>query len=170
MLQFDEMQTLEHTKLKPLGICLAVSSCGLILQAKVCPLSYRGPMAQFARKKYGPREDRSQITMRKMLKSLKPLTDNRTKFSSDAKPSYRSLMKSIYPKSAYQQHQSREAKKREQVELLTKSHDPLFALNQRCAKLRSHLKRLTRRSWCTTKSPENLQKHLDLFLHQQFAS
>lgn len=42
--------------------------------------------------------------------------------------------------------------------------DPLIVLNQRMAKLRDHTKRLTRKSWCTTKIKENLEKHIYLYI------
>ncbi|MFS4459815.1 hypothetical protein [Bdellovibrio sp. HCB2-146] len=42
--------------------------------------------------------------------------------------------------------------------------DPLFKINHTCAKLRYHIKRLTRRNWCTTKKPEHLELGLYLYI------
>ncbi|MBK7963583.1 MAG: hypothetical protein IPK04_21735 [Bdellovibrionales bacterium] len=76
-----------------------------------------------------------------------------------------------FPHSIYEVH-NRADKERHRDRLHEKLHkkrfDPLFAVNQRCAKLRSDIRRLTRRSWCTTKKPENLQGQLDLYIVNQF--
>ena len=51
-----------------------------------------------------------------------------------------------------------------QGELKKLLRDPLFYINHSCAMLRDNLKRLSRRTWCTTKKLEQLQKHLDIYL------
>jgi hypothetical protein len=42
---------------------------------------------------------------------------------------------------------------------------PLFKINHTCAMLRANINRLFRRTWCTTKRPEMLKNHLDIYLH-----
>jgi hypothetical protein len=92
-------------------------------------------------------------------------------FYSDAKSSYRKHVEVNFPESSYEVH-NRADKERHRDRLHEKLHkkpfDPLFAVNQRCAKLRNDIRRLTRRSWCTTKKPENLQGKLDLYIVNQF--
>jgi hypothetical protein len=48
-------------------------------------------------------------------------------------------------------------------ELKKLGYDPLFSLNHCCAMIRDNLKRLSRRTWCTTKKIENLQNQLNVF-------
>ena len=58
---------------------------------------------------------------------------------------------------------SDQSKEQLYLNLEKKKFDPMFALNQRCAKLRDDVKRLARRNWCTTKKVENLTKHLIIY-------
>ncbi len=50
-----------------------------------------------------------------------------------------------------------------QGELKRGGFDPLFALNHTCAMFRDHLKRLSRRTWCTTKRASCLQDLLYVY-------
>lgn len=43
--------------------------------------------------------------------------------------------------------------------------DPLFSLNHTCAMLRANINRLFRRTWCTTKVPENLGAHIAMYAY-----
>jgi hypothetical protein len=51
-----------------------------------------------------------------------------------------------------------------QGELKRGGFDLLFALNHSCAMVRDNLKRLSRRTWCTTKRPDRLQCLLNLYI------
>ncbi|MFN8847881.1 MAG: hypothetical protein ACK5W9_13605, partial [Bdellovibrionales bacterium] len=68
----------------------------------------------------------------------------------------------------HETHIARENKEKRRelkyTQLEKKIFDPIFATNQRMAKLRDHIKRLTRRSWCTTKKLINLENHVYLFM------
>ena len=87
--------------------------------------------------------------------------------TTDAHPLYPILIKKYFPHSKHIQVVARDhiKKKRELIYLTErkKIFDPLFAMNQRCAMLRSDIRRLTRRSWCTTKKVTNLRRHLELY-------
>ena len=106
------------------------------------------------------------MALRDLLKDLKakhtPLS-----ITTDAHPLYPKLIKEYFPNTEHIQIISREKVKKQKELLFTKERklvfDPMFALNQRCAKLRADIRRLTRRSWCTTKKIENLQRHLELY-------
>lgn len=172
VLYFDEMETIHHTKCKPLSIGVVVNDEYQILSLQVAEMPAKGRLAAFSVQKYGHRRDDREKMMGEMLREvqsklvLAPVT-----IKSDAKPSYAKHIRSYFPKALYETH-SRVQKDRHRDRLHEKLHkkiyDPLFALNQRCAKLRSDIRRLTRRSWCTTKKLENLQGHLDLYLVSQF--
>jgi hypothetical protein len=163
------MESIEHTKLKPLTIAVALSDDYQILGVKVGRIPAKGHLSDISLKKYGPRENESDQTVDHLLKNLK-LKPQGTSFliKSDAKPNYRKYVKKYFPKNPYQTFHSGENKEKRRLMKYTtlekRIFDPLFATNQRMAKFRDHIKRLTRRSWCTTKIKENLEKHLYLYI------
>lgn len=166
-LQIDEMESIEHTKLKPLSIALAVSGDYQILGVKVGTIPAKGLLAQISKKKYGIRQNQSNLIIDQLLQSLKTTEENFI-IKSDAKPSYQKLIKKYYPHHQYEVFISSENKeKRRELKYTNQEKrifDPIFALNQRIAKFRDHIKRLNRRSWCTTKIKENLEKHIYLYI------
>ena len=170
-LQFDEMETIHHTKCKPLSIVLVVNESYELLEARVAEMPAKGKLAQFSVKKYGTRKDQRAEKMHEAFQSVKAkLLSQPTLIKSDAKPSYQKIVTTCFPKVPYVQFNQAEKKRRLDrlhEKLSKRCFDPLFAVNHKCALLRSHIKRLTRRSWCTTKKPENLQLHLDLFIISQ---
>lgn len=171
-IQFDEMETIHHTKCKPLSIVLAVNEMGLLLEAKVAEMPAKGRLAGFSFQKYGPRKDERNEKLHEVFQILKEKIEFTPQLiRSDSNWSYNKIVNTYFPMTEYIQHNQAE-KKRHQDRLHERLHkkryDPLFKINHKCALLRSHIKRLTRRSWCTTKKPENLQLHLDLFIISQF--
>jgi len=168
-LQFDEMESIEHTKLKPLTVAVAVSEKYEVLGLKVGRIPAKGPLSQISIKKYGPRVNESEQTLDALLGSLR-LKPKGLSFviKSDAKPSYKKKVKKHYPENPYQTFPADQHKEKRRLMKYTnlekRVFDPLFATNQRIAKFRDHIKRLTRRSWCTTKIKENLEKHLYLYV------
>jgi hypothetical protein len=171
ILQFDEMETIHHTKCKPLSISLMVNENYELLEAQVAEIPAKGRLAQLSVKKYGKRQDLSQEAMKVCFESAKKKLENSPiKLMSDAKPSYRKFVKRYFKESLYETH-SRASKDRHRDRLHEKVErrvfDPMFAVNQKCAKLRSCIRRLTRRSWCTTKKVTNLQGHLEIFMAEQ---
>ena len=167
-IQIDEMESIEHTKLKPLTIPICVSSEYKILGQNVGKIPAKGHLAELSRKKYGVRDNEREHALRELLHKLrdelqiKPLT-----ITTDSHPLYPKLIKEYFPEASHISVVSRsmKEKKRELIhhKVTKKVFDPLFALNQRCAKIRSDVRRMTRRSWCTTKKIENLKKHLLLY-------
>ena len=170
-LQFDEMETIHHTKCKPLSIALVVNESYEILEAKVAEMPAKGKLAQFSVKKYGARKDERTEKMHEAFISVKAkLLQLPLLIKSDANPSYQKIVRTHFPQMQYTQFNQAEKKRRLDrlhEKLSKRRFDPLFAVNHKSALLRSHIKRLTRRSWCTTKKPENLQLHLDLFIISQ---
>lgn len=168
-LQFDEMESIEHTKLKPLTVAVAVSEKYQILGIKVGRIPAKGALSQISIKKYGPRPNESEQTLDSLLGNLK-LKPKGPSFviKSDSKPSYKTKVKKYYPENPYQTFHSYQNKEKRRLMKYTnlekRVFDPIFATNQRIAKLRDHIKRLARRSWCTTKIKENLEKHLYLYI------
>ncbi len=171
-LQFDEMETIHHTKCKPLSIAIMVNENYQILSLEVAQIPAKGLLAQVSIKKYGIRPDEREDVLHKSFTELKKrLVTDIEELKSDAKPSYVKFPERYFngvPHFCYSRRDKDRHRDRLHEKFTKKVFDPLFALNQRCAKLRSDIKRLTRRSWCTTKKIENLQGHLDLYLVSQF--
>lgn len=168
-LQFDEMESIEHTKLKPLTIALATSEDYKILGVKIGTIPAKGHLSEFSRKKYGARENQSEKAVKELLENIKINLKNKNfVIKSDAKPSYKRIVQKIFPDNLHQVHIARENKEKKRdfkyTNLEKKVFDPIFSVNQRMAKFRDHIKRLTRRSWCTTKIKENLEKHIYLYI------
>ena len=167
-IQIDELETIEHTKLKPLTIPICVSHNYKILGLTVGKIKAKGHLADISVKKYGPREDQRAQALTELFQGLKkefvppPLT-----ITTDGHPLYPGLVKKFFPESKHIVVNSRDHLKKKRELIYTaerkKIFDPMFALNQRCAMLRSDIRRLTRRSWCTTKKIENLRHHLELY-------
>jgi transposase-like protein len=173
-LQFDEMETIHHTKCKPLSIALVVNEIGELIEAKVAEMPAKGRLAGFSVNKYGPRKDDRLAVLNQVFLAVKSkLLELPQVIKSDANPSYKKIVKEYFSGVRYEQiNRSDKIRHQDRLHerLSKKRFDPLFNVNHKCALLRSQIKRLTRRSWCTTKKPENLQLHLDLFIVAQSLS
>lgn len=168
VLYIDEMESIEHTKLKPLTIPIAVGDNYRIVAAKVGRLPAKGHLASLSVQKYGLRENERLKTLRALMCDIKTkLPGSPLIIRTDKSPFYPALIEEYFPNARHETFNSRKliAKKKEMLFLnhQKKVFDPLFPLNQRFAKLRADIRRLTRRSWCTTKKPENLELHLKLY-------
>jgi hypothetical protein len=165
-LYFDELETIEHTKCKPLSILLFVNERGTLIKAKVAQMPAKGRLAEFSRRKYGLRKDKRDLVLSECLSDISQSILPEI-VRTDGKPSYQKAVKKYWPEINHEIH-LRPEKEKLQTRLhemrQKKKFDPLFRINHMCARLRADLRRLTRRSWCTTKKPENLQMHLDIYL------
>lgn len=163
--QFDEMETFEHTKMKPLSIGLAVTRERRIIAAKVAQMPAKGLLAERSRKKYGPRADHRPKMLRDVLNRVASVADQNVHIRSDMNPSYRRYVREALPGAHYEQFKGIRGCVVGQGELKATSHDPLFSLNHTCAMYRDRVKRLSRRTWCTTKLPERLQDFVDIYAY-----
>ncbi len=168
-LQIDELETIEHTKLKPVTVPICVNDKYKIVGLSVGKIKAKGLLSEIALRKYGPREDQREKSLTELFENLrKNIKSDPLTITTDAHPLYPKLIRKYFPGSKHIQVISRDhlKKKRELVYTAErkKIFDPMFALNQRCAMLRADIRRLTRRSWCTTKKIENLRKHLELYM------
>jgi len=163
-IQFDEMETFEHTKLKPLSIPLIVEKkTRKILALRVCEMPAKGLIAERSRRKYGRRRDDRTKAINSMFKNFKsPLL---RLIESDQNPRYKPIVNVFYPGIEYKQYQGRRGCVTGQGELKEGARDPLFYLNHTCAMIRDSVKRLARRTWCTTKRKEMLEMHLHIYAH-----
>lgn len=154
--QFDEMETYEHTKLKPLSIALAVRvKTGEIIDAKVASMNCHGHMANASRKKYGWREDNRNVACQDVLNIVKKCAKTELTVATDAKRAYITYIRNILPEAAHIQIKGRNDKN---------NGKKIFTLNYTCAKIRNDLSRMARKTWVTTKTMWALQAHLDLYI------
>ena len=163
-IQFDDMETFEHTTCNPLSICIVVENpTRLIIGFKVSKMAARGPLAPRALKKYGPRPDhrkRGRITLFKELQSRILPT---ARIASDLNPHYPPDVQRFFPDAEYVTTRGRRGCVVGQGELKTGGFDPLFSLNHTAAMIRANVNRLFRRTWCTTKKIQGLEDHLSLY-------
>jgi len=164
-IQFDDLETSEHSKCKPLSVCVAVDEkTRKILGFEVSPMPARGPLAPLARRKYGYRKDERQQGWRRLMQTLKPLVSDRATITSDQNPHYPPIVARHFPGAKHVSVKGRRGCIAGQGELKKIGFDPLFSLNHTCAMLRANLNRLFRRTWCTTKKREGLIDHLSLYV------
>ncbi len=169
--QFDDLETSEHTKCKPLSVALAVErKTRKILGFQVSQLPAKGPLARVAVRKYGPRADERSLGWEALMKEIKPHVKEDAVFVSDQNPHYPRFVAKHFPKATHQTVKGRRGCVAGQGELKKIGFDPLFSLNHTCAMLRAHLNRLFRRTWCTTKKRQYLADHIALYVsyHNRF--
>ena len=163
-IQFDDLETSEHSKLKPVSVTLAVDAQSRkILALELSPMPAKGHNARISKQKYGLRRDGRPEALARLFESLRNTVDDEVSFRSDSNPLYLPALKSAFPHATYEQVLSRRACVVGQGELKKIGFDPPFSLNHTCAMLRANLSRLVRRTWCTTKKMERLKLHLFLY-------
>ncbi|MCO5142817.1 MAG: transposase [Oligoflexia bacterium] len=162
-IQFDDLETFEKTKYKPLSVTLSVETdTRRILGIEVSQMAAKGLHAYKA-KKYGHRKDERKNARRRLLKKLQQLTIETPIIQSDSNPYYRRDVKHYFSKAKYVQYIGARGAGTGQGELKKLIYDPLFSLNHTCAMLRANINRLFRKTWCTTKKKECLYAHLMIY-------
>jgi transposase-like protein len=164
-LQFDDLITIEHTKMKPLTVSLAVDAVNrFILGARVAPIGAFGHLAEPSRKKYGRRPNRHRQALGELFDKIAPAVALGALVESDEHHAYPPLVKKHLPGRDYRRYPGGRGAIVGQGELKKLKYDPLFMLNHSCAMLRANVNRLIRKTWCTTKRPDMLQRHLDIYV------
>jgi ribosomal protein L13E len=169
-IEFDDLETFEHSKCKPLSVTLAVESKSRrILGLKVSSMRAKGLLTHKA-KKYGFRLDNRRQKRGELFEEIRPLVEKTAIIKSDSNPYYLADVRKYFPDCDYKQFLGKRGSLGGQGELKKVKFDPLFSLNHTCAKLRADINRLVRKTWCTTKKAENLQAHLVLYanFHNNF--
>lgn len=164
IIEFDDQETFEHTKLKPLSITLAVQhKSRRILGFSVSQMPAKGHIAALSRKKYGQRTDQRYQGRSELFKSLQSVVKENAIIKSDQNPHYPETVKRFFPKAAHETYKGQRGSTTGQGELKKVRWDPLFSLNHTCAKIRADVNRLFRKTWCTTKKKDQLGFHLAIF-------
>jgi hypothetical protein len=162
--QFDEVETFEHSKLKPLSIAMAVTKERKILGFEVSSMPAKGHLTAKALEKYGPRPDRRWIGLNILFQRLENVFHPTVLVESDQNPHYPKVVKTHFPEAKHVTTPGRRGAVVGQGELKKIPWDPIFAFNHTAAMLRANINRLFRKTWCTTKRPEKLREHLYLYV------
>ena len=164
--QFDELISFEHTRLKPLSIAvMSVVGERYILGVGVAQIPASGSIAQRSREKYGLRRDMSHSMRKRVMRSCVPQLSSRVLIDTDEHQRYRNEIRQSIPGAVHRQHPSIRGSLTGLGELKRTGYDPLFAINHTLAMLRDNIKRLARRTWCTTKRKRSLENLLAIYIH-----
>jgi transposase-like protein len=165
--QFDELETFEHTKYKPISVGVMVhANTRLILATNTSAMAPKGKAAKIAEKLYGTREDKRKPGIQTLLKKSKEYTPSSLTFTTDKCSIYPKAIKKVFSKSTtyiHHTHKSVRSKPHGLGELKDINWDPLFSINHTLASLRARISRLFRKTWNTTKKQECLQQHLHVY-------
>jgi len=164
--EFDDLETFEHTKCKPLSVPLVVEyKTRRILGLDVAKMPCKGKLAAISRKKYGPRPDERPLARARLFERLQPHIHPEAIIRSDSNPHYPADVKKYFPKATHQTVKGRKGASTAQGELKKIGNDPIFSLNHTCAMLRAKVSRLFRKTWNCTKRPDRLQAHLSVYAY-----
>ncbi len=162
-IHFDDLETFEHTKMKPLSVPLVVEDTSrIIIAAGVAQMPAKGTLAMRSVKKYGHRKDLRPHAWNAVLAAAKAFADPDCRILSDNNPHYPQHIKIHFPSSIHSTTPGGRGCIAGYGELKKKGYDPMFSLNHTCASLRDNLACLKRRTWTTTKKPSELQKLLNI--------
>lgn len=163
VMEFDDMETFEHTKCKPLSITIAVESkTRWILGFEVSQMPCKGLLAKTAMKKYGFRKDMRADGRKKLFERVGQYIEHGAIIKSDENPHYVHDVQRYLGPIVHKRYLGRPGAITGQGELKKIGFDPLFSLNHTCAMMRSKVSRLIRRTWNTTKKLDRLTQHLAL--------
>ena len=164
-MQFDDLITLEHTKMKPLSVSLAVDKDRrILLGADVSRIPAFGHLAKKSVRKYGYRENHHVRGLNNLFLKIQKTVSENALIESDEHKTYPPLVKQYFHTCEYKRYKGGRGCVAGQGELKRQVFDPLFTLNHTCAMMRDSINRLIRRTWCTTKKVSRLQNHIDIFI------
>jgi transposase-like protein len=162
--EFDDLETFEHSKCKPLSVTLMVEHrTRRILDFEVSQMSAKGRLTQRAYKKYGFRADHRKSGRKRLFSRSQALISPYALVRSDSNPHYLPEVKEFFPKARYETILGGRGAITGQGELKKLSWDPIFSLNHTCAMMRANINRLFRKTWCTTKKKERLAAHIMIY-------
>lgn len=163
VIEFDDLESYEQTKCKPLSVVLAVEEkTRWILGFEVASMPAKGLLAKKALKKYGYRIDERVMARAKLFERIQKQVVSEVVIKSDLNPHYTNDVRKYFPKSLHLGFRGRKPAVIGQGELKKVGFDPIFSLNHTFATSRYRMSRLIRQTWCTTKKKERLALHFEL--------
>lgn len=161
---FDDLETIEHSKLKPVTVTLAVNFERKIIGFGVARIPAKGHLVKASLKKYGKRKNEALPMRDRLFCNLASVVSSNGLIDSDEHPHYRELVRRYFPNAEHRTFKGKRASLYGQGELKQKGYDPLFKINHTFAMLRDNLSRLVRKTWATTKSIEALEDHIAIYV------
>jgi len=162
--EFDDLETFEHTKCKPVSVTLMVEyKTRRILDFEVSSMCAKGHLAKRALKKYGYRKDGRRRAREKLFSRVQDLLQPQGIIRSDSNPYYARDVAKHFPNFKYETVLGGRGASTGQGELKKLKFDPIFSLNHTCAMLRANINRLFRKTWCTTKKMDRLSAHIAIY-------
>jgi len=162
--EFDDLETHEHTKCKPLSVTLAVEpGSRKILGFQVSRMPAKGHLTKVALRKYGPRKDERSKGWNALFTDLKSIVQENAVIRSDDNPHYPKYVKKYFPLATHETIKGGRGAITGQGELKKLKFDPIFSLNHTCAMFRANMSRLFRRTWSTTKRVQGLIDHIAIY-------
>ncbi|MBU6375354.1 MAG: hypothetical protein KGQ59_05120 [Bdellovibrionales bacterium] len=146
-IQFDDLETSEHTKCKPLSVSLAVApKSWKILGFAVAQMPAKGHLVKIAKRKYPYRPDHRNRSWAELLHGLSRYVKPTATFLSDENLHYPKFVKHYFPDAKHETTPGGRGAIVGQGELKKLRFDPLFSLNHTCAMLRANMNRLFRKT------------------------
>ena len=102
---------------------------------------------------------------KRVLRSCAPHLSPDVQIDTDEHKRYSNEIHRTIPDAVHNQHPSIRGSLTGLGELKRTGHDPLFWINHTLAMLRDNIKRLARRTWCTTKRRRSLENLLAIYIH-----
>ena len=164
-LQFDDLITYEHTKLKPLSVSVAVDATRrYILGFEIAMIPSFGHLARISKHKYGKRKNEHREKLNDLFSKISSVVDPFAIIKSDEHKEYKPIIEIFFPQSTFMQYKGEKATIAGLGELKKNGRDPLFWINHTLAMFRANINRLFRRTWCSTKSIKSFSDHLEIFI------
>ena len=123
----------------------------------------KGKKAKKALRRYAYRKDMRRKGLAVVLGAVARVAHQNLLVKSDQCPRYPRAVRQHLPGARHQTYKGRRACIVGQGEMKAGGFDPLFSLHHTCAMSRDKTKRLSRRTWCTTKIVPRLQCLLDIY-------
>jgi transposase-like protein len=163
--QFDDLISSIHTRLKPVSVSVVIDPGTFkILGARVAEIPAFGKIAAISRRKYGRRQNHHPQALSKLLLDLKDCISSEAILKTDEHKRYPEIIAKHFPRAQHKTHKGLPASIVGMGELKTKKYDPLFAINHTLACFRGGMNRFIRKTWCTSKTLQHTQDHIDIFI------
>ncbi len=163
--QLDDMETYEHTKLKPISVPILVcKTMRYVYGVDAAAMPAKGLTAALSRKKYGRRKDDRPEAWEAVLKQGSKFIQPGATITSDMHNSYAKTIVANLPGTIHLTTKGRQPRSAGQGELKKGGLDPLFSINHTAAMFRANTSRLIRKTWCNTKRISFLRSHLWVYV------
>lgn len=163
---FDEMQTSEHSKCKPIAIPMVTCpKTRMILAVGVASMPAQHPLVEISLRKYGPRIDERPEAIVQVLEAIKFMLKPGAILTTDMSPLYPEPIAMVLPHVRHDWHKSRKARSGGQGELKKIGFDPLFNFNHTAAMTRDGLGCMVRKTWGNTKLKERLYDRVAMYAY-----